>query len=83
MKRATLEFDYERAWKDIFGSYSNKVEVLKALKCFKCDPQGLALICRIRLKDKNTKIRELLGKGLITNVEVLYREKDHSFVVFI
>jgi len=34
------------------------------------------------LKDKSMTIRELQGKGLLTNVEVLYKENDGSMVVF-
>lgn len=83
MRRVTLEFNYQAAWKQIFGSNAEKVEVLEALRCFKCDTQGLALICRIRLKDKNMTVTDLLHKGLITNTETLYTEKDDSVVVFI
>jgi hypothetical protein len=83
VRRATLEVNYEDAWKNIFGKYSHKIDLLEALKCFKCDTQGLALICRIRLKDNKMTIKELQGKGLITRVEVLYKEKDGSHVVFI
>ena len=84
MRRITMEFDYQKAWKWIFGSNSEKVEVLEALRCFKCDTQGLAIICRIRLKDRKITIQDLLmGKGLLTNIELLYKEKDGSLVVFI
>jgi hypothetical protein len=84
MRRVTMEFDYQKAWKLIFGSNSEKVEVLEALRCFKCDTQGLAIICRIRLKDGSMNIQDLLvGKGLLTNIELLYKEKDDSLVVFI
>jgi DNA-binding CsgD family transcriptional regulator len=84
MRRITMEFDYQKAWKWIFGSNSEKVEVLEALRCFKCDTQGLAIICRIRLNDRKITIQDLLmGKGLLTNIELLYREKDGSLVVFI
>jgi DNA-binding CsgD family transcriptional regulator len=84
MRRITMEFDYQKAWKWIFGSNSEKVEVLDALRCFKCDTQGLAIICRIRLKDRKITIQDLLmGKGLLTNIELLYKEKDGSLVVFI
>jgi DNA-binding CsgD family transcriptional regulator len=82
MRRITMEFDYQKAWKWIFGSNSEKVEVLEALRCFKCDTQGLAIICRIRLKDRKITIL-LMGKGLLTNIELLYKEKDGSLVVFI
>ena len=79
-----MEFDYQKAWKQIFGLNSEKVEVLKALRCFKCDTEGLAIICRIKLKDNNMNIQDLLiGKGLLTNIELLYKEKDESVVVFI
>jgi DNA-binding CsgD family transcriptional regulator len=84
MRRVTMEFDYQKAWKQIFGSNSVKVEILEALRCFKCDTQGLAIICRLRLKDKSMTIQDLLmGKGLLTNIEFLYKEKDGSLVVFI
>ncbi len=83
MRRVTMEFNYQRAWKQIFGSNAEKVEVLEALRCFKCGTQGLALICRIRLKDKSMTVTDLLHKGLITNIETLYTEKDGSLVVFI
>jgi hypothetical protein len=78
-----MEFNYQAAWKQIFGSNAEKVEVIEALRCFKCDTQGLALICRIRLKDKSVTVTDLLHKGLITNIETLYTEKDGSVVVFI
>jgi hypothetical protein len=78
-----MEFDYQKTWKQIFGSNSEKVEVLEALRCFKCDTQGLAIICRLRLKDRNMNIQDLLmGKGLLTNIELLYKEKDESVIVF-
>jgi DNA-binding CsgD family transcriptional regulator len=84
MRRITMEFNYEAAWKQIFGLNANRVEVLEALRCFKCDTQGLAIICRIKLKDNNMNIQDLLrGKGLLTNIELLYKEKDESVVVFI
>ena len=84
MRRVTMEFNYQRAWKQIFGSNADNVEVLEALRCFKCDTQGLAIICRLRLKDRNMTIQDLLiGKGLLTNIELLYKEKDGSLVVFI
>jgi DNA-binding CsgD family transcriptional regulator len=83
MRRVTMEFNYQRAWKQIFGSNAEKVEVVEALRCFKCDTQGFALICRIRLKDKSMTVTDLQHKGLITNIETLYTEKDGSLVVFI
>jgi HTH DNA binding domain len=83
MRRITLEFNYQDAWKQIFGSYAEKVEILEGLRCFKCDLESIALICRIKLKDKKMNVKDLIGKGLLTNIEVLYKEKDGSEVVFI
>lgn len=82
MRRVTLEFNYQDAWKQIFGPCTDKVEVLEAFRCFKCDLEGLAIICRIKLA-KSINIKDLIGKGLITNIEILYKEKDGSVVVFI
>ena len=57
-------------WKQTFGLNANRVEVLEALRCFKCDTQGLAIICRIKLKDNKMNIQDLLrGKGLLLNIE--------------
>jgi hypothetical protein len=83
MRRVTLEFNYQDAWKQIFGSNADKVEVLEGLRCFKCDLESIALICRIKLKDKRMNVKDLIGKGLLTNIEILYKEKDGSEVVFI
>jgi hypothetical protein len=83
MRRITLEFNYQDAWKQIFGSNAEKVEILEGLRCFKCDLESIALICRIKLKDKRMNVKDLIGKGLLTNIETLYKEKDGSEVVFI
>jgi predicted DNA binding protein len=83
MRRITLEFNYQDAWKQIFGSNAEKVEILEGLRCFKCDLESIAIICRIKLKDKRMNVKDLIGKGLLRNIEVLYKEKDESEVVFI
>ena len=87
MRRVTLEFNYQDAWKQIFASYAEKVEILEALRCFKCDCNldsiAIALICRIKLKDKRMNVKDLIDKGILTNIETLYKEKDGSEVVFI
>jgi len=83
MRRVKLEFNYSDVWKQIFGPNSTKVEVLEALRCFRCDVHGLAIVCRIRLKDKSMTVKDLVGKGLLTNIEILYKEKDGSLVVFV
>src|SRR5919197_2485938 len=84
MRSVKLEFNYHDVWKQIFGPNSTKVEVLDALRCFRCDISGIAIVCKILLKDKSMSVKDLVGKGLLTNIEILYKEKkDSSLVVFI
>ena len=83
MKRLTIEFPYEKLWSRLFGSNSKNVEIVEAIRSLKCDFEGLAVICRIRFKDKKMKAGDLVGKGEITNIETLYTGKDGSLVVFI
>jgi DNA-binding CsgD family transcriptional regulator len=52
------------------------------MKCFKCDREGFALICKIRFLDKNMTTNDLLTGGAISEVETLYRENDGSEMVF-
>src|SRR5712691_12537425 len=83
MKRLTLEFPYQELWGRLFGSNRDRVEVLEATKSLKCDFEGLAVICRIRFKDKRMKVADLVGKGAVRSVETLYEHRDGSLVVFI
>ncbi len=83
MKRLTLEFPYQELWDRLFGPNQDRVEVLEATKSLKCDFEGLAVICRIRFKDKRMKPADLIGKGAIRSVETLYEHGDGSLVVFI
>ena len=59
------------------------MEILEAVKSLKCDFEGLAVICRIRFRDKRMKATDLVGKGAIRSVETLYSDKDGSLAVFI
>jgi predicted DNA binding protein len=83
MKRLVLEFPYQGYWRTIFGSNLDTVEVMEAMKCFKCDREGFALICKIRFLDKNMSTNDLLTGGAIRDIETLYRENDESETVFI
>jgi predicted DNA binding protein len=83
MKRLVLEFPYQGYWRTIFGRNSDAVEVVEAMKCFKCDREGFALICRIRFLNKNMTTNDLLTGGVIEEAEILYRENDGSETVFI
>ncbi len=83
MKKLTLDFPYEELWDRLFGPNRGKVEVVEATRSLKCDFDGLAIICRIRFRDKRMKVGDLVGRGKITSIETLYKEKDRSLVVFI
>lgn len=82
MKRLTYQFDYRNAWREIFGSNADKVEVLEATRCLRCDSEKFAIICRIRLRGGIAEA-DLLGKGRLTSIETLYGEKDGSLTVFL
>ena len=83
MKRLTLEFPYQELWARLFGPNYNRIEILEAVKSLKCDFEGLAVICRIRFKDKRMSAGDLVGKGAIRSVETLFKDKDGSLTVFI
>ncbi len=83
MKRLVLELPYEIFWDRFFGRNSKKVKVLEGLKCFKCDNEGFALICKVRFLDKKMTAVDLVSSGSITDAEILYREADGSLVIFV
>ncbi|HEV2118673.1 MAG TPA: helix-turn-helix domain-containing protein [Candidatus Bathyarchaeia archaeon] len=83
MKRLTLEFPYQELWRRVFGPNYDRVEILEAVKSLKCDFEGLAVICRIRFRDKRMKATDLVGKGAIRSVETLYKDNDGSLTVFV
>jgi HTH DNA binding domain len=83
LKKLTLDFPYEKLWARLFGPNWEKVEVLEAIRSLKCDFEGLAIICRIRFRDKRMKVGDLVGRGKVRTVETLYKERDGSVVVFI
>jgi predicted DNA binding protein len=83
MKRLVIEVPYERFWTRFFGRHSDRVKVVEALRCFKCDSDGFALICRIRLRDRTVTLANLTKDGPIQSIETLYEDKDGSHVVFI
>jgi len=82
MKRLVLEFPYQEFWRTIFGSNAEAVEVVEAIKSFKCDREGFALICKVRFLDKSMKISDL-KKGAIKEVEILYTDSGGSEVIFV
>lgn len=69
MKTLVLELQYEGFWKVIFGPNLNKVEIIEAIRCFKCDFTGFAIICGLELKAKDMVVQDLAGSGSISSVE--------------
>lgn len=82
MKRLVLEVPYRRFWATFFGRHAEHVKVVEALKCFKCDSEGFAIICRIKFLDGRTTTSDLLKGGPIEDIETLYEENDGSIVIF-
>jgi DNA-binding CsgD family transcriptional regulator len=70
-------------WERFFGRNSKKIKVLEGLKCFKCDNEGFALICKVKFLDENLSAEGLLSTGSITSPEILYREGNGSCVIFV
>ena len=82
MRKMVFEMSYEVIWPIIFGRHANQVKVIEALKCLKCDQEGFAIICEIRL-GKGVGVQDLTNGYRILYFETLYEEKDGSVVVFI
>lgn len=78
-----FELSYEAIWPLIFGRYAGKVQIVEALKCLKCDQEGFAIICRIKILDKKLRTERLAKDSQIAHVETLYGGDDGSSVVFI
>lgn len=83
MRSLSLELDYRSMWRDIFGANASKVRVLEVVRCLKCDLEGFAIICKIKLRDGRMNVSELLGKGALKSVETLYEERDGSSTVLL
>jgi DNA-binding MarR family transcriptional regulator len=81
MKRLAIEVPYERFWVRFFGRYADRVRVEEGVKCFKCDSEGFALICTVRLLGGVT-LADLKRSGLIDGIETLYEGKDGSQTIF-
>lgn len=82
MKQLILELPFQGFWRLIFGRYAGKVQVVEALRCFKCDQDGFAIICKIRILDERVRVNDLTRGGHIRKIETLYTENDGSVVIF-
>jgi hypothetical protein len=82
MKQLVLEVPYGGFWRLFFGRHADRVQVVEALKCFKCDQDGFAIICKIRILDRRVSVDDLARGGPIRKIETLYTENDGSVVIF-
>ena len=66
MKRLVFDVSYEGFWTMFFSPHEDKVEVIEAIRSFKCDIDGFAIICKIKLKDRKMRIKDFMGNGVLT-----------------
>lgn len=83
MKHLVFEMSHEGLWRLVFGIHSENVQVIEALKCLRCDQDCFAIICKIRLLDKNLNVKDLAENSRVEHIEILYKDRSESFVVFI
>ena len=76
MKRLVMEVPYQSYWANFFGRHYERIKVVEALKCFKCDNEGFALICKIKLRDSRFALSDLRKGGAIKTIETLDQEED-------
>lgn len=84
MRRLTLEVsEKELAKAGIELPPFRNVKSLELLYFLKQDQHEFAAISEVDFKDSNTKIEELLFGGFIADVQVLERQKNGAYIVFI
>ena len=81
MRRLVVELDVEETAKYLEDVALDKLERMEVLRFLEEGPDEFALVCRVRLKDPSTKLSAVI-KDPTTDVRVLSREKDGSFIVF-
>jgi hypothetical protein len=84
MRRLVVEAPVSELSKFVWESFVKNVESFETLHLLRKDKGEVAMICRVELKDpKATSYRSALkGTGLL-EAQLLEREKDGSFVLFI
>jgi hypothetical protein len=78
-----LEMSFEGIWRLIFGSHAHQIQVIEPSKCLKCDQDGFAVICKVKILDESLDIRDLVKGSKIEHIELLYRGNDGSVVIFL
>jgi HTH DNA binding domain len=78
-----FEMSFEGIWRLMFGSHADQVRVVEPLKCLKCDQDGFAMVCKVKVLDGSLDIEDLVKGSKIEHVEKLYDGKDGSVVIFL
>ncbi len=60
----------------------DKIESLELLHFLRHDQDELAAVWRLKLKDETVKVDDLLVGGFLVEVQVLAREKNGKYIVF-
>ena len=83
MRRLVVEAPVSELSRFLWKSFVENVESFETLHLLRKDKAEVAMICRLELKDPKTTTYRSALKGTGFEAQLLEREKDHSFVLFI
>jgi hypothetical protein len=84
MRRLILEISEKELLKFGFEMQSfQKIKSLEFLHFLRQDPEQFAVISRVEFKDDSSKIEDLLDGGLIVEAQVLEKEENNTYTVFL
>jgi hypothetical protein len=84
MRRLILEvFEKELAKIGIELPQFQKIKSLKLIYFLRQDPQEFAAISEVEFKDSTSKVEDLLTGGFLVEAQVLERQKNGAYLVFI
>ena len=84
MRRLILEISEKELLK--FGLEMQpfkKIKTLQFLHILRQDPKEFAVISRVEFKDDSSKIENLLAGGLLSEAQILEKEKNGTYIVFL
>jgi hypothetical protein len=84
MRRLILEISEKELMKFGFEMQSfQKIKSLEFLHFLRQDPEQFAVISRIEFKEDSSKIEDLLDGGLFVEAQVLEKENNRTYTVFL
>ncbi len=84
MRRLILEVSEKELFKaGIELPPLKEIKSLELLYFLRQDPQELAAISRVEFKDSNVKAEDLLKRGILTDAQVIEREKNGAYILFV